>query len=219
MAQAPQHPSGEGGAEFVRRIVTDPKSVPDVMQLTGYLGASSEEGHERLYLSADLSSSIEIPTKAILHRMPVPAEHDPHGAVTLWVQRDAALIQKLSPAAQALAHYFAGAIQGAATGAAGGGAAAAAPQFPLSIGACTIAFAVCTAPTPFPTPCPPVTLECTRIAPCVTQFAPCTPACPTHLATPCAPCLTHQVTQCVPCITQFVPCTPACPTHFATPCA
>ena len=42
MAQAP-HSSG-GNDNFIRHIVTDPKNVPDVMLLTGYLGASSRRG-------------------------------------------------------------------------------------------------------------------------------------------------------------------------------
>ena len=45
MAQAPKHSADR--ASFVRDIVSDPKAVPDVMLLYGYLGASSEEGHER----------------------------------------------------------------------------------------------------------------------------------------------------------------------------
>jgi hypothetical protein len=109
-----QQPSEERGAEFVRRIVTDPKNVPDVMRLYGYPGASSEEGHERLYLSTDLATFVEIPRDAILHRTAVPADQDPNGAVTLWVRRDAALVYKAAPAAQALAQYFTGAIAGAA---------------------------------------------------------------------------------------------------------
>jgi hypothetical protein len=36
MAQSPQSPGGNDN--FIRRIVTDPKNVPDVMLLTGYLG-------------------------------------------------------------------------------------------------------------------------------------------------------------------------------------
>jgi hypothetical protein len=100
----------DGGGEFINRLVTDPNNVPDVMRLYGYLGASSEAEHERLYLSADLASFVEIPTSAILHRMTVPKENDPYGAVVLWVKRDAALVNKMAPAAQALAHYFAGAI-------------------------------------------------------------------------------------------------------------
>ena len=117
MAQAPKQSGGDGDANFVRQIVTDPKHVPDVMLLNGYLGASSEEGHERLYLSLDLSSYVEIPSAAILHRATVPNEQDSNGAVTLWVKKDAALHYKMAPAAQALADYFAGAIaaaQGAA---------------------------------------------------------------------------------------------------------
>ena len=71
--------------------------------------------------------------------MAVPTDQDPHGAVTVWVRRDAALIHKMAPAAQALAHYFAGAIQSGAGGGyaaagygAGAGVAAAAPGLPPS---------------------------------------------------------------------------------------
>ena len=60
MAQAPKVNADR--ASFVRDIVSDPKAVPDVMLLYGYLGASSEEGHERLYLSPDLTNYVEVPT-------------------------------------------------------------------------------------------------------------------------------------------------------------
>lgn len=109
MAQAPQQPRGNV-APFVQQIVSDPKNVPDLMLLNGYLGASSEEGCERLYLSPDLSSYVEIPGTAILHRAALPTEQDSNGGVTLWVRKDAALQYKMAPAAQALANYFAGAI-------------------------------------------------------------------------------------------------------------
>jgi hypothetical protein len=112
MAQAPKLSADR--ASFVRDIVSDPKAVPDVMLLYGYLGASSEEGHERLYLSPDLTNYVEVPTAAILHQMAAPKEQDPHGGVTLWVKKDAALVYKMAPAAEALAHYFAGAIAGGA---------------------------------------------------------------------------------------------------------
>ena len=114
MAQAPK--KGADRAAFVREIVSDPKAVPNVMLLYGYLGASSEEDHERLYLSPDLTNYVEVPTSAILHQMAAPEEQDPHGGVTLWVKKDAALIYKMAPAAEALAHYFAGAIAGGAAG-------------------------------------------------------------------------------------------------------
>ena len=107
MAQAPKEAGGNAAAEFVQNVVTDPKNVPDVMLLTGYPGASSEEGHERLYLSPDLSSYVEIPRTAILHQAALPKEQDAHGGVTVWVKKDAALQYKMAPAAQAMAQYFA----------------------------------------------------------------------------------------------------------------
>ncbi len=98
MAQPPR--AAANGDNFVRHIVADPKNVPDVMLLYGYPGASSEEGHERLYLSPDLSAYVEVPNAAILHRAESAKEQDPHGGVTLWVKKDAALIHKMSSLAQ-----------------------------------------------------------------------------------------------------------------------
>jgi hypothetical protein len=180
MAQAPKKPADDGSSDFVRSIVTDPKNVPDVMRLYGYPGASSEEGHERLYLSPDLTSYVEVPKSTILHRMEVPAEQDPHGAVVLWVKRDAPLIYKMAPAAQALAHYFAGAIQGAA---AAGGVAAGPVAVPAATGpVCGHTPVIpCTPGCPTPvcgnTPWP----NCTHNAACKTPVL-CTfqPVCPPH---------------------------------------
>jgi hypothetical protein len=215
-----QEPRSDGGAEFVRRIVTDPNSVPDVMRLYGYLGASSEPEHDRLYLSPDLTNYVEVPTSAILHRMAIPAAQDPHGAVTLWVKRDAALVYKMAPAAQALAHYFAGAINAqAAMGGAAGGADAGFAAGPAAI------------PGLPPSPldgCQPQTLQqafcgLSPVAPCTVAGCPtqartqCLP-CATQVHSQCLPCLTQAHSQCVPCVTiQATPCLP-CQTQAATPC-
>ena len=167
MAQAPQSPGGNDN--FIRRIVTDPKNVPDVMLLTGYLGASSEEAHERLYLSADLTNYVEIPNTAILHQAPLPKEQDAHGGVTLWV-RKRALQYKMAPAAQALANYFAGAIQAGAQGAPGGAGAAIEPRATIGVHCATFN----------------CSLHCaTEITPCInthanTCFCPVTHACPSQ---------------------------------------
>jgi hypothetical protein len=184
MAQAPRQTGGDGGADFIRHIVSDPKNVPDVMLLTGYLGASSEEGHERLYLSPDLTSYVEIPKAAILHQAPLPTEQDAHGGVTLWVKKDAALQYKMAPAAQALANYFAGAIQAGAQG-----AAPAAQQMPATLGG-----PVCGVTQP--NVCQVVSAACTVFEPgCRTRqatcFVDCTvfgPACQSHFHT-CPPCV------------------------------
>jgi hypothetical protein len=183
MAQS-QQPERDGEAEFVRRIVTDPNNVPDVMRLYGYLGASSEEHHDRLYLDPDLSSYVEVPRSAILHRMAVPTEQDPNGAVVLWVRQDAALIQKAAPTTQALAQYFAGAIAGAA-------AAGPVPDpWRWANPPAALAGLLTVHPPPF---CPPPTLLCTKVgcpatyvlsACCHPSYVPCTPECQFAAAAP-----------------------------------
>jgi hypothetical protein len=166
MAREPNQPEGDGSADFVRNIVTDPNNVPDVMRLYGYPGPSSEEGYDRLYV-LNLNQFVEIPSQTILHRMAVPADQDPYGAVVLWVKKDAALVYKMAPAEQARAHYFAGAIQAGMAG-----MAAAAPE---AGAAAQTAFAVC------------ATLNCTtENTPClnthaVTCYCPHTHNCPTDL--------------------------------------
>ena len=245
MAQAPHHPGD--GADFVRRIVADPKNVPDVMLLYGYPGASSEEGHERLYLSPDLSNYVEVPEKAILHRAQSAKEQDPQGGVTLWVTKDAKLSYKMAPAQaaaqQALAYYFAGAIQA-------GGAGQAGPQ-PLPPQ--TLPNALCP-PVTLPDPCRltanincpthqvtcAATCHATCVATCaghatcgVTCAATCAATCPPHatcgvtcLATCIATCHVTCVATCAQHATCGVTCHATCPPYatcvpectHATPC-
>src|SRR5262249_32734857 len=182
---------GANAASFVRDIVSDPNNVPDVMLLYGYLGASSEEDHERLYLSRDLTNYVEVPKAAILHQMAAPKEQDPHGAVTLWVRKEAALIYKRAPAAQALAHYFAGAIQAQA----GGGAAVGAPApIPPTVDFCATVIPV----------------GCTR-GDCTIGLCPTQAGCPTRLCTQdTACCPTWDCTRDTLCCPTHLP---ACPTH------
>ncbi len=172
MARAPNTP--DNGENFVHHIVADPKNVPDVMMLYGYPGASSEEGHERLYLSADLSRYVEVPRTAILHREHAAKEQDPHGGVTLWVKKDAALINKMAPAQQAaqqaLAYYFAGALQGGAAGAQAMGPGG--PPQTIVEAACPASIA-CTA-------------ECTHVGPCLTHIVTCAATCHATCAATCA---------------------------------
>jgi hypothetical protein len=82
--------SPAGGAGFIAKIVKDPNNPPDTVMLTGYLGASSEDGHTRLYFDPGLGSYVEIPDDAILHVEPVAG--DSLGASHVWIKRDAVLI-------------------------------------------------------------------------------------------------------------------------------
>jgi hypothetical protein len=203
------------------------------MRLYGYPGASSEENHNRLYLSPDLSQYVEVPTGALLHRMTVPADQDPNGAVVLWVRRDAALIYKSAPAAQALANYFAGAIAGAAEA-----GVAAAAQRPLTYVRPCYPTEICTPACPYtrlpycpaPRQQPAITGQqcasyvicpsaggcwvsasfCAAPAP-VQQIVTYTPLCPPPATLVCTEaCQTHFCTRYLPaCQYSF-----ACQTHF-----
>jgi hypothetical protein len=169
MAQDPNQPANASGAYFVRQIVVNPNNVPDVMRLYGYPGASSEPGHERLYLNPDLTNYVEVPAQATLHRMAVPSDQDPYGAIVLWVKKDATLIYKMAPAAQAMANYFTGAIQAGMTGLVPGTPGGRmAPQAPAAAAMAPQAFAM--RPTIADPQCPYPTEVCTHAGPCATRF-------------------------------------------------
>jgi hypothetical protein len=100
--------AAEGGG-FVSRLVADPAHPPDVAALAGYPGASSLDGHVRLYLSVDLSESVDIPEDAVLLRQPVA--DDPLGMAYLWIRRDAELTRKGRGQAASKARFLSGEIQ------------------------------------------------------------------------------------------------------------
>jgi len=85
----PKSPSG--GADFVGKIVKDPKNPPETLMFKGFLGASSEEGHARIYFDPQLATYAEIPNDAILHTVDAPAV-DGLVVTTIWIKRDAVLI-------------------------------------------------------------------------------------------------------------------------------
>ncbi|HEY6321415.1 MAG TPA: hypothetical protein VJA16_07650 [Thermoanaerobaculia bacterium] len=85
-ARRPRRKRASGG-DFVASVVSDPADPPHCVVVGGYLGASSEEDHVRLYLRPDLADHLDIPEDAVLHQMDI--DGDPFGGVYLWVKRDA----------------------------------------------------------------------------------------------------------------------------------
>jgi hypothetical protein len=79
---------------FVSGLVADPAEPPRCVVVAGYVGASSEEGHVRLYGSLDLRGFVEIPKEAVLHQMEIPG--DSFGGTYLWVAADAETKYKLN---------------------------------------------------------------------------------------------------------------------------
>ena len=75
--------------DWVARLVPDPKDTPGLQLLSGYLGASPEERHVRLYLDEELSRYVDIPEEAIRHTRELPPEQSPLGGSLLWVDRGA----------------------------------------------------------------------------------------------------------------------------------
>jgi hypothetical protein len=96
-------------ADFVGRVVSDPKNPPDARMLTGWFGDAAEEGYRRLYTDAELSAYIDIPVDAILHTEPV-RDMQPAGGVFVWIKRDAALKQGGSAFSRA-ARFLQGQVQ------------------------------------------------------------------------------------------------------------
>jgi hypothetical protein len=114
--------SPAAGADFVAKIVKDPKQPPDTLVLTGYLGASSEEGHTRLYFDPSLSNYVEIPDDAILHTQDIAADQGGLGGTYVWIKRDAELIYGPAGSQRPRGKFLEGPImqahlQGAAAGA------------------------------------------------------------------------------------------------------
>src|ERR687884_1832240 len=89
--EAPQPPPARlpAPAAFVASLAADPKEVPEMVVLTGYLGAAPEENNARLYLSPDLSFHVELAREDVLYVQPVPPSQDPLGAVQVWVRKGA----------------------------------------------------------------------------------------------------------------------------------
>ena len=97
MAEKPENKPGPKQDDLIAKLVKDPKAPPDVLLLSGFVGASSEEGHTRLYLNR-LDDYVEIPNDAILLTQEIPKDQSPMGGTLLWIKSDAELIHgKVGP--------------------------------------------------------------------------------------------------------------------------
>lgn len=163
-----------GGADFVAKIVKDPKNPPATLMLRGFLGASSEDKHTRLYFDPHLSSYAEIPNDAILHTQ-VAASEDGLGAAHVWIQRDAQLTYGPAAAQRPKGTFLEGPImQDHLAAAAGAGAGFPVTQPPVCGGLtapvacftprCPLTLRPCDpVPTASPLECAPNTVLC-RVA-------------------------------------------------------
>jgi hypothetical protein len=193
-----------GGADFVAKIVKDPKNPPATLMLTGFLGASSEDKHTRLYFDPHLSNYAEIPNDAILYRQDAASE-DGLGATHVWIQRDAQLTYGPAASQRPKGAFLDGPIMQDHLA----GAAAAAPgvAFPVTMmPACGV--------TQHPLVCGATMLCPPSVRPCISQPIICNVPLRT-LSPPCLP-----ITVGPPCLVsaQFgCPTIGVCPSIACTP--
>src|SRR2546425_2658459 len=160
---------------FISKIVKDPASPPKTILLRGYLGDSSEEGHTRLYLDAQLNNYVEIPDDAILHEEDVAKDQSPLGETYVWIKQDAQVIHGEAGPQRRKSSFFEGSIAAAAAGA---------PGLGPPIGVSGLGPACPTGIHCFPTPICTIGPECvpqTHNIPCIPPpTAHCTlpPGCP-----------------------------------------
>src|SRR6266568_697331 len=226
-----EEPKGKPQEEdFVSKVVKDPAQPPDVLLLTGYLGASSEPGYTRLYFDAQLSNYVEIPDAAILHIQKIPAEQSPLGESYVWIDKNAEIIHGKVGPNRPKAKFLEGPIfQDFMRGAQFGGAAAPqpAPQ-PTLLGSPTCAPELCLLPSvahPCPTPSAvqlcqsqPAICQPSVAVPCHSPFLVACP--PLTFPYPCPPPSVHPV-LCPPSVHMgLCPLTAGCPvaTFFSPAC-
>lgn len=116
--------------DFVARLVPDPKDPPDLQLLSGYLGASSEEGHVRLYFDEELSRYAEIPEKSIRHAQELSPEQSLLGGSLVWIDRKAEVMHGKAGAEPGAVSFLEGWIEdeyAEVTAAFGGGGGAGQP--------------------------------------------------------------------------------------------
>src|SRR5438477_3809617 len=58
-------------SEFIANLVKDPKNPPEIVEITGFLGAAAEAGRTRIYLDTTLQNYVEVMEDKILHVEPV----------------------------------------------------------------------------------------------------------------------------------------------------
>ena len=58
-------------SDFIAALVKDPKNPPEIVEVTGFIGAAVEQGRTRIYLDTTLQNYVEVMEDKILHVEPV----------------------------------------------------------------------------------------------------------------------------------------------------
>jgi hypothetical protein len=95
---------------IVDRLVSDPKSNPDIKVLSGFVGNSSKEGYVRLYINTEMNEFIDILEDDVIERHSTSSETNPLGGSVLWVKKSANLQYTRIESVQVQADFLKGSI-------------------------------------------------------------------------------------------------------------
>lgn len=74
--------------DWVGAVRSDPRNTDPLTVLQGYLGASSETDHIRVYTDEALNSFVEVPESAIVHAEKLAETESSLGGSRLWLRTD-----------------------------------------------------------------------------------------------------------------------------------
>jgi len=97
------------GGDFVSRLVSDPANPPRTTLLSGYVGASDEEGHTRIYFDPQLSDYVDVASDDVLHTEP-SGRAGPLSPTLVWIRRDAQVLHGQAGSTRQRAGFFEGRV-------------------------------------------------------------------------------------------------------------
>lgn len=103
----PERP-GRRMSEFIAALVKDPKNPPEIVEITGFLGAAAEPGRTRIYLDTTLQNYVEVMEDKILRVEPV--EGGQLGLSHIFVAADAQVFPREQPPRLDARTVFGGAV-------------------------------------------------------------------------------------------------------------
>ena len=144
--------------DFTAKVVTDPAKPQGTVLIQGFLGASSEADHTRVYADISLESYVDVANADIVHVEALPKDQSPLGGSYLWVKKEADVSPGSGEPNAAKAKFLEGPIAAEAAVSAPVQPAAPLPKtIPIVVCHPTLVLTAC--PTTIPVRCP------TRIGP------------------------------------------------------
>jgi hypothetical protein len=95
---------------LVEHLVPDPSQHQPAIQLTGFLGRSTEEGAWRLYLTSQLDEYVEFSEQDVLYTQSLSQERSPLGGTMIWFKPQTPLRHTRVLSRQVQADFLSGGI-------------------------------------------------------------------------------------------------------------